>query len=115
MEIEYITEPISMERVREAARKSFGDFAKAVVDVAKGVMTLGGEMHVDGEQILLKNGSRQEDVWGVNLYPDNPPESFIEYDSMVNIRPRQGVRGRIIENEGIRKPIADVVSRLIHP
>lgn len=113
MNIELVMASIPMSRVAEAARESFGDFAKAVVDIERNAMALGGEMHVDGEALLLQNSSRQEDVWGVNLYPDRPRKSWIEFDSMVNIRPRQGNRSREVKNEELREKISTVVNRLV--
>lgn len=113
MSIDYIIQPISINRVKELALESFGDFAKAVVDIERGAMTVGGEMHVDGESLLLQHGSRQDDVWGINLYPDNPSESWIEFDSMVNIRPRLGNRSRDVESEATRDKIKKVVNAIV--
>ena len=71
----------------ELAKERFGDLVKAVVDVERGVMTVGGELHADEEALLLDKGSRQQDLWGINLYPDKSGEEFIEFDSVINLRP----------------------------
>ena len=47
----------------------YEDMVKYVVDVERGVVAIGGEMHVDDEQVLLESGSRQADLWGANYYP----------------------------------------------
>ncbi len=70
-------------------------------------------MHADEEKMLLENGSNQDNLWGINLYPDIEGEDFIEYDSMINIRPRQGNSSRGIEDKNIRKQIVRVVNMLV--
>ncbi len=86
---------------------------KAVVDLAKGVMALGGELHADEEQILLDRGSTQNDLWGINIYHALPRDQWIEFDSMINIRPSQGNRSRSVENEELRLQIREMVNRMI--
>lgn len=86
---------------------------KAVVDIDKGIIGIDAEMHADIEQELLKNGSNQDDLWGINLWFDAPSEDFIEFDSMINIRPRQGNRSRDVENPTTREQIKEVVGRWI--
>ncbi len=46
------------------ASEEYGDFVKVDIDIRTSLMTIGGEWHADGEKVLLKNGSKQEDVWG---------------------------------------------------
>ena len=86
---------------------------KCVIDLEKGVMAIGGEMHADEEVLLLENGSKQENLWGINLYPDNTNDSFVEFDSMINIRPRQGNRSRGVEDVDIRKKFLEVIDKLV--
>lgn len=90
-----------------------GPMVKAVVDINKGIIGIDANMHADIEQLLLANESKQEDVWGINLYPEDPEEDFIEFDSMVNIRPRQNNRSRDVEDPATREKIIDVVSKWI--
>ena len=92
---------------------SYGDFVKAVVDVSSRVMALGGELHADDEAILLDRGSRQEDLWGINLYPSDGQDDWIEFDSMINIRPRQGNRSRGVEDQATRRLIREIVNSLV--
>jgi len=108
-----IEQSITTDEVRAAAKELFGDFVKAVVDIQREIMTLGGEMHADGEQLLLGHGSQQADLWGINIYPEKPRQAWIEFDSMVNIRPAQGNRSRSVEDEKTRARIVEVVNRLI--
>jgi hypothetical protein len=113
--VRIVDAPIPLADVRELAHEHFGDFVKAVVDVARGVMALGGELHADEEALLLEHGSRQPDLWGINVYPDAAPAEWIEYDSMINVRPAQGNRSRAVEDHALRDRIAGVVAALIRP
>jgi hypothetical protein len=90
-----------------------GDMVKAVVDIERGVMAIGGEMHADEEAALLDDGSRQTDLWGINLYPAETGAGWLEFDSMINVRPSQGNRSRDVEDESIRDAILRVVTSLV--
>lgn len=110
--IRIIDQKIALADLRRVAAAGFGDFVKAVVDIKKGVMAIGGEMHADGESALLADGSRQDDLWGINLHPEQKGENFVEFDSMINIRPRQGNRSRSVESQEIRAKIIALVRQL---
>jgi len=111
--IRLIDNKISVMDLKKIAEERFGDIVKAVVDLEKGIMVIGGEMHADEEAILLEKESKQENLWGINLYPDNVGEDFVEFDSMINIRPRQGNRSRGVEDVNIQKKIREVVKKLV--
>ena len=113
-EIRLVTEKITIPELKKVAEERFGDMVKAVVDIEKGIMAIGAEMHVDEEAFLLERGSQQSDLWGINLYPDMfGADDFVEFDSMINIRPRQGNRSRGVESEQIRSKILDIVEKLV--
>jgi len=95
------------------AKAQFGDMVKAVVDVERGVMAIGGELHSDEEALLLEDGSTQQHLWGINLFPGVGGEDWIEFDSMVNIRPSQGNRSRSVDNAQVRRKIVETVGRLV--
>lgn len=98
------------------AKGMFGDLVKAVVDVDKKIMAIDGELHADEEALLLREGSRQEHLWGINLYPEfYGKKDFIEFDSMINIRPAQGNRSRGIDDKKLRQTIRDIVKKLVTP
>lgn len=111
--IKIINEKVSLSELKIIAVERFGDMVKAVVDTDKEIMAVGGEMHADEETELLKNGSKQESLWGINLYPDNLESDFVEFDSMINIRSRQNNRSRGVENAQIREKILEIVKKLI--
>jgi hypothetical protein len=113
MPIQIVRAPVSLRDLRRLAEGQFGEFVKAVVDIGRGVMAVGGELHADEEADLLQEGARQADLWGINLYPDLPMPDFIEFDSMINVRPSQGNRSRGIEDTAVRRQIEVVVARLV--
>ena len=113
-DVEIVTDQITLERLRELAQSVFGEFVKGVVDIRRGVMAVGGELHADEEAALLDDGSAQPDLWGINLYPDvYPAEDWVEFDSMINVRPRQSNRTRGVEDAGRRQAIRATVDRLV--
>jgi hypothetical protein len=91
----------------------FGDMVKAVVDVNQELFALDAELHSDLEALLLEAGSRQQDLWGINLYPELTGADFIEFDSMINLRPSQNNLSRGVDNEEMRRKINEVVSKRI--
>ena len=99
--------------LRDMAGLQFGDMVKAVVDVETGIMAIGGELHSDEEAVLLDNGSRQSNLWGINLYPEKSSEEWVEFDSMINVRPSGGNRSRYIESVEIREAVTQIVQRLV--
>lgn len=110
-----VSAPVPIDELRRMAREQFGDFVKAVVDVGRGLMAIGGELHADEEALLLEHGARQTDLWGINLYPDRPAAELIEFDSMINVRPSQGNRSRRVEDPAVQRQIQDIVRRLVAP
>lgn len=112
--ISIVRDQVSIGTLRELAETGFGDLVKAVVDVRMEVMAIGGELHADEETLLLDEGSNQADLWGINLYPSEfGTAGWLEFDSMINVRPRQGNRTRSVEDPAIRARIADLVGRLV--
>lgn len=108
-----ISSPIALKDMREMAKAGFGNMVKAVVDLKKEIMAVDADMHADEEAVLLENGSQQEDLWGINLYPDIDGEDFIEFDSMINVRPSQGNLSRSVDSAHIRQQIVAVVNKLV--
>jgi hypothetical protein len=91
----------------------FGDMVKYVVDVERGVAAVGGELHADGEHVLLERGSRQTDLWGANYYPGRGREDCVEFTSLINIRPARGNPGMEIEDPVIRERVRALTFVLI--
>lgn len=113
MQIVNKKDPISSSELAKMSEKMFGNLVKAVVDIKKEIMAIDAEMHSDEEVVLLENGSNQDDLWGINLYPEFcGSDDFIEFDSMINLRPSQQNRSRDVEDEDIRKRIIVIVKKL---
>ena len=113
MTIEILRGATSRARIATIAEAQFGDMVKAVVDVERGVMAIGGELHADEEAALIEDGSAQEHVWGINLYPAEREDAWIEFDSMINVRPSQGNRSRTVEDSALRDRIRQIVVGLV--
>ncbi|MDO9351743.1 MAG: DUF5674 family protein [Deltaproteobacteria bacterium] len=113
MKIKIVEEPIDIKELGKIGEEGFGDLVKGVVDIEKEIMAIGGELHADEEAILLSLGSKQENLWGINFYPQKKDEDFIEFDSVINLKPAQGNRSRGIENLQIQKRIKEIVERFI--
>jgi hypothetical protein len=108
-----VREPIRRADLAQIAAQQFGDVVKAVVDVVRRVMAVGGELHSDEEAMLLDDGSHQADLWGINLYVEERAPDWIEYDSVINLRPTQGNRSRGVDDAQVREEIRRVVSALV--
>ena len=113
LEMKIITGTLKLDELKRMAAERFGDMAKAVVDVEQGILAVDAELHSDLEAKLLENGSEQKDLWGINLYPDMAGSDFIEYDSMINLRPGQGNRTRSVDDAGLRGKIAAIVMKKV--
>lgn len=109
-----ISRSISLAEITKMAENRFGNLVKAVVDIAKKVMVVDGELHADEEALLLQNNSRQTSLWGINLYPGKyGSEEFIEFDSMINLRPSQNNLSRGVDNKDIQNQIRQIVNQLV--
>lgn len=113
MEIKIITDEITLNELKEIANNQFGDMVKAVVDIQKEIMAIAGELHADEESVLLNNGSSQEDLWGINLHVEKADKDFVEFDSMINIRPSQNNRSRGVEDTNIQEKIIQIVNKIV--
>ena len=111
--MQIIKDKISKSELGEMAKSIFGDFVKGVVDLEKEILAVDAELHADLEAWLLENGSKQENLWGINLYPGLSGADFVEFDSMINIRPRQNNRSRDVESPEVREKIIVVINKLV--
>ena len=105
--------PLSMTELDQMASGRFGDLVKAVVDVRRELMAVDAELHADQETMLLEGGSDQSDLWGINLYPALPGDGFIEYDSLINLRPSVGNRSRGVDDPELRERIRSLVAEMV--
>ena len=106
------TESFDKKILLELQTHYFGDMVKGVVDIVERKIALDAEMHADLETLLLQEGSLQKNLWGFNLYPEMDGDDFIEFDSLINIRPNQGNRSRDVEDPAIREQIIEIINSL---
>lgn len=99
--------------LKQMAADRFGNLVKAAVDVDREILAVDAELHADLEALLLDDGSKQKSLWGINLYPEIQGDEYIEFDSMINMRPSQGNISRGVESEEIRAKIIEIVGKRI--
>ena len=109
-----IKDKINLSELQKMAKNMFGDMVKAVIDIDKKIMVVFAELHADQEKMLLDKGSEQKNLWGINLYPSYyGKKEFVEFDSMINIKPNQNNRSRDIQDPKVRKKIIDLINNLV--
>ena len=108
-----LTQPISKAELGRLAERGFGDMVKGVADVERGILALDADLHADLESLLLEQGAQQSSLWGINLYPELDDEDFLEFDSLINIRPAQGNKSRGVDSEEIQNRIKELVAKWI--
>lgn len=108
-----IKEVLAFDELKQMATCGFGNLVKAVVDIDRELIAVDAELHSDLEALLLEAGSIQKNLWGINLYPEIEGDDFIEFDSMINIRPSSGNRSRGVDDQETRKKISEVVAKRI--
>ncbi len=107
--IHLLKEKVIPAQIRDMLQE-YEDMIKIVVDIRRRFLSGGGEMHSDCESILLEDGSEQDDLWGANWYPN---EQRIEFESLINIRPRMGNRNILIQDENLRKQVESVTRDIL--
>ena len=113
--MQIIRDHITIAELKTMSENMFGGLLKAVVDIEQGIMVVDADMHADEEELLLEaHGSKQEHLWGINIFPDKwgTPEAIV-FDSMINIRPSWGNRTRGVEDLSIQKKIKAIVHKFV--
>lgn len=104
---------VTIDEIKKIAQATFGDLVKAVVDIDRELVAIDAELHSDLEALFLEDGSKQGSLWGINFYPELEGEDFIEFDSMINLRPSQGNMTRGVDAKDIQAKILDVTNKWI--
>ena len=109
-----IKEKIEIDELKEMTKIMFDNLVKSVIDIEKEIMAVDAEMHVDLEEFLMKKeNSQPKNLWGINIWPDEIGEKFIEFDSLINLKPGLGNRTRGIDDVEIRNKIIKIVDKLV--
>jgi len=85
-------------------------YIKLAVDIERHILAGEGEYHADCEEVLLEDGSRQEDIWGADWYPDT---RRVEFGALINIRPHQENRSMEIQDPKLRDRIETITRVLL--
>ncbi len=108
-----VNQKVSIKELKKMAEQMFGNLVKAVVDIEKEIMAINGELHADEEALLLQNGSKQKNLWGINIYPKIGENDRIEFDSMINVRPSLKNLSQGVDNPKTQEKIIRIVNKLI--
>ncbi len=87
-----------------------GEFVKVVVDLERRILSAGCELHIDCAEELAKDGSKRENLWGANVYPQKRDIQFV---SLINIRPADGNRSMEIELPDIKEKVGAIITGLV--
>ncbi len=113
--MEIVKDKILVQKLQEMSEKMFGSLVKAMVDVKKEIMAIDAPMHADLLELLIeKENSEPQNLWGINLYPEKfEQDNFIEFDSIMNLKPGMGNKTRGVEDESTRKKIIEIVKKRV--
>ncbi len=98
------------EEILKKVAEDLDGYVKVVVDIHRKILSAGGKLHVDGEKILLQDGSKQSDVWGGGLDLET---GSVDFDSMINLRPSQENRSREVLNLDVRRQMEIIIRELL--
>ncbi|MCD5384372.1 MAG: DUF5674 family protein [Candidatus Pacebacteria bacterium] len=104
---------VNVETLNDLAEKWHHVLIKGVVDIKQGIVALGGEWHMDANNLLIENGSQQSDIWGFNIYKDETGEDALEYISLINIRPAQNNRSMEVEDDSIKNKMKEIIQKIV--
>jgi hypothetical protein len=104
---------ITIDQLKQIAQETFGDLVKAIVDIDRELIAIDAGLHSDLEALLLEDGSRQCNLWGINFYPEIEGDDFIEFDSLINLRPSQDNMTRGIDSNDIQDKIVSIAKKWI--
>lgn len=115
MTIKIIKEKITKEDLEKIAQETYGDMVKAAVDVKREILAVGGEFHSDAEAVLIDDGSRATDVWGINIRINKPKSERIEFSALINVKPLSDNRSMEIQDDEIKEKIRTILASLVEP
>ncbi len=113
MKIKVVNDEISKAELEEIAKEFYVTMIKGVVDIEQEIIAFGGEYHIDANGILIENGSKQGDIWGFNIVLEKTPDSWIEYISLINIRPQVGNMNMEVQDDKIREKMKKIINSKI--
>ena len=113
MDIKIVSDNITVNELKEVAKEFYTLMVKGVVDIEEKIIAFGGEYHMDANKILIENGSKQENIWGFNVYFNKSREEWIEYTSLINIRPLVNNNDMEVQDKNIRDKMKQIINSKI--
>jgi hypothetical protein len=107
--IHIIREPATKQQIDEML-KALGSYIKLAIDIRREILAGGGIMHADCEAVLLEDGSHQDDIWGADW---NPDAQQVTFESLINIRPKQGNRSLDLDDPDLRAQVEKITRNLV--
>lgn len=93
------SKPFSKKQI-EKLKEVFDTYIKTVIDIDKKICSAGMDRHFEGEQILLEKKCSQSSLWGGGIDIET---SEIDFNSFINIRPKDNNAKNEIQSEEIKK------------
>jgi len=100
---------ITHEQFKQAC-EAYSDYIKTVIDIEKNVLAIGGEYHIDCEEVLIKSGSRLENLFGGG-YRVSTKE--VEYMAMSKYKPALGKNTYEITDPKVRQRLENLTKEFL--
>lgn len=113
MQIIIVEKTVSLAELEEISKEYYAPMIKGVVDIEREVVAFGGEYHIDANQRLIEIGHEQKNIWGFNVILDRPRDQWIEYISLINIRPHANNFDMEVNDPEIRARMKEIVNKKI--
>lgn len=108
--MKFVETPLSKTEMDDL-QKQYGDYVKVTVDIEKAILVVGCDLHADGEDLLLKKGSIQDDIWGGGI---DLRSKLIDSTAVLNLRPRFDNNSMEILDPTRRSKFIMVVKRMFN-
>ncbi len=106
-----VREPLKADEIQALAKETFGDMIKVVVDLDREILAAGGALHSDSEELLLDDGSEQDDLWGANYFPGKASGKRVEYTSLINQHHPSNKTSQTIADPAVRERVSAIITR----
>ncbi len=105
---------VTLDELRTIADENGKNYVKAVVDVERGAVVVGMKFHDQAIPLLEEGGSKRPNLWGVRLHPEAFGDAnFVEFDSMINIKPELDNPSTDVESPELRQRIIETVEAVV--
>ena len=113
MNIVIVEDKITVPELKEVSKEFYNPIIKGVVDIEREIVAFGGEWHIDANMKLIEDGSKQKNIWGFNIDLDKSKGDWLEYNSLINIRPLAGNRQLDIQDQNLKERMKSIINSKI--